>query len=186
MLRRAAIGKGAGVAAAVLLCVRVAASQEPTRNDGGRPASTQTDGAASEQLEALRALQLEVKALQEEIVRLRAQVAKVDGQLGRLHLAPPDDSAPLDAHASKVVSGGDDAPSICMPPYIVADDGIKRFRTECVARPPCDPPFFVDEAGIKRFRNECMEPAGLPPGDTCNPPYYLMQDGTKLFKLQCL
>ncbi len=183
MSRRVA---GAGAAAALLLCVHVAASQELPRKDPERSGGSQPDGSATEQLEAMKALQLEVKALEQEIVRLRAQVAKVDGQLERLHMVPSSGSPASEAQQGSTYVAGGDVQSICLPPFVVADDGIKRFRVECLASPSCDPPYFVDDTGIKRFRNECMRPVLVPATDACNPPYYLLEDGTKLFKLQCL
>jgi hypothetical protein len=170
----------------VLLTVRVAGSQEPSGKDGARPNATQAEVSASEQQEVVKALQQEVRALQEELARVRAQVEKVDTQLERLREAPSSNAPVAGAGASKGPSADRDIPSNCRPPYDVADDGIKRFRTECLAHPPCDPPFFVDHGGIKRFRDECMTPAALPSGDRCTPPYSLQKDGTKRFDPQCL
>jgi hypothetical protein len=174
------------VAAAVLLTVRVAGSQEPSGKDGARPAATPAEAPASEQQKVVKALQQEVRALQEELARVSAEVEKVDTQLERLHVAQSSASPVPGQEASKGPSADRDMPSSCRPPYVVAEDGIKRFRTECLARPPCDPPFFVDQGGIKRFRDECIAPPALPSGDRCVPPFSLQKDGTKVFKLQCL
>jgi hypothetical protein len=182
MSRRASVAKGTGVAVALLLCVRVAGSQEPAGKDGGRSGASQADAPPGERQEAANALQLEVKALQDELARLREQLTKVDQQLERLQSALRS-APPAGADASK---GGPQTPSGCMPPYVLADDGIKRFRTECLSSPSCDRPFFIDGGGIKHFRDECMPPARESADDRCSPPYYLKEDGTKLFKIQCL
>jgi hypothetical protein len=170
MWNRRSFAKSLGVVAAVLLFVRVAGSQEPAGKEAARPSASQADASASEQRAVIKALQAEVKALEDELTRVREQLVRVDEQLERLQAAPAADR---------------DAPQ-CSPPYVVADDGIKRFRTECLARPPCDPPFFFDRDGTKRFRDECMAPEATSNDDPCNPPYYLREDGTKVFKANCL
>jgi hypothetical protein len=184
MARRAVLAKGAGLAVALLLCVRSAVSQEPAGNDGARHGASQADASASQQREAVNALQREVKGLQDELARLREQLAKVDHQLDRLQNMQGCGAPPAGAEASK---GGSGTTSRCTPPYYVAD-GIKRFLPECLdsPSPSCDPPFTVDPDGIRRYRKDCLDTASESAGDHCDPPFYLLDDGTKQFKVDCL
>jgi hypothetical protein len=170
MPRRAVVAKITGLAVALLLCVRSAVSQEPAGNDG-----------ASQQREAVKALQGEVKALRDELARLREQLTKVDHQLERLQSMQGCGAPPAGTEASK---GGPDTTASCTPPYFVAG-GIKRFIPECLDS-PCDPPFSLDPNGIKHYRKDCLDPASESAADHCSPPFYLLDDGTKLFKVECL
>jgi hypothetical protein len=139
MSTRVAVAGSAGLAVAVLLCVRVAVSQEPAGKDAARE--------QREQREVVKALQLEVKALHGELARLREELTKVDQQLERLQ-SGPGCSAP---------------PAACDPPFFVDSDGIKHFRKDCLDEPRpestddrCNPPYHLLQDGTKLFKEECL------------------------------
>jgi hypothetical protein len=175
MSRRAVIAKSAGLAVALLFCVRAAVSQEAAGKDGAHHGGSQADVTASEQREAVKGLQREVKALQDELAHLREQLTKVDRQLERLQ----------NMQGCGASKGASEPASSCSPPYFVAG-GIKRFLPECLDSPSCDPPFSLDADGVKHYRKDCLDPGSESADDRCNPPYLLMEDGTKHFKMECL
>ena len=140
----AVVAKSTGLAVALLLCVRVAVSQEPAGKDIARNGATPADAAASEQRETVKALQREVKALEGELGRLREQLTRVDRQLERLQNMQ-----------------GQDSPS-CDPPFSFDADGFKHYRKDCLDPQPesaddrCNPPYHLGEGGRKIFKVECL------------------------------
>jgi hypothetical protein len=147
MPTRVSVAGSTGLALALLLCVRVAVSQEPAGNEGARHGASQGDVSASEQREVVKDLRLEVKALEGELSRLREQLTKVDQQLERLQSVP----------------GCGAPPAACDPPFFVDADGIKHSRRDCLdeARSEpvderCSPPFHLLEDGTKLVKMECL------------------------------
>jgi hypothetical protein len=147
MPTRVSAAGSTGLALALLLCVRVAVSQEPAGNEGARHGASQADASASQPREVVNDLQREVKALEGEIARMREQLTKVDQQLERL----------------KSVPGWGAPPAACDPPFFVDADGIKHFRWDCLDEAPsksvddrCSPPFHLLEDGTKLVKMECL------------------------------
>lgn len=175
------------VSAAVLLYSQVGASQ-PTVRDPHAAQET-----------ALNALQQRLHSLQDELTRLHEEIARVQDQLEQIHAeAALTTPKPIDARATPeaataagaaaVASTSGDESSTCTPPFTVDASGIKRFRTECLARLNCDVPYVV-EAGIKRIRPECVsrtQLAGTDAADSCSPPYVIADDGIKRIKHECM
>jgi hypothetical protein len=139
---------------------------------GGREAASQThpEGARAEQL-AARVVELErrVRKLEQRLApleHLRLE-RRADGSY-----AVTANGVPLvmaaDGTLTPAVSGTAGAPGStlplarqedpCDPPYRVLENGIRRFKIECLsaAADECDPPYSLDLAGLRHFKPQCF------------------------------